>query len=68
MMANDSGVDPAALLGSELDRPITGELYFGGYAGLRPNESFLAAARRVLKELAELEKAARAAKEQTHHL
>jgi len=64
MKANSVGSHPetgdvklaaAVGLASEMERPISGELYFGGYAGLLPGDSYLSAARRVLKELAELE-------------
>lgn len=46
--------------------PNPDHLYFGGWAGLIPGDSYLSAARRVLKALAELErqKASEPAKEE----
>jgi hypothetical protein len=39
----------------DLDRPINEHPHFFGYAGWLPGESYLSAAKRVLKELQELE-------------
>jgi hypothetical protein len=54
----ETGDDKLAVavgLASEMERPISGELYFGGYAGLLPGDSYASAAKRSLRELAELE-------------
>ena|ERR1700722_20441552 len=50
-----TGTISSSFESSELERPISENVYFGGYAGPLPGDSYLSAARRVLKNLKELE-------------